>query len=146
MALRGAFLQPLLQGKHLEESKEVMNNFTGHVLKRHILVFNYQIVLKASFISLNSVRLIGQQGCWLLSFVPIFCSWTRIQAINRKKWTCRATTLWILGIFPLNLFQNELGLLLARGICQNYLLDFQQCQTFAPLIVTYHKSTFHLGM
>lgn len=58
MALRGAFLQPLLRGKHLEESKEVVNNSTGHVLKRCILVFNYQ--MKASFISLNSVRLTGQ--------------------------------------------------------------------------------------
>lgn len=158
MALRGAFLQPLLRGKHLEESKEVVNNFTGCVLKRCILVFNYQMVIKASFISLNSVRLMGQWRRWLLSFVPIFCSWTRIQAINRKKWVYRATTLRILCIFPLNLFLTEPGLLLVRGInqlhlyqahslwiCQNYLLDFQQCQTFAPLTVTHHKSTFHLG-
>jgi len=60
MALHGAFLQPLLQGKHLEESEEVVNYFTGHVLKRCILIFNYQALMKASFISLNSVRLIGQ--------------------------------------------------------------------------------------
>lgn len=116
MALRGAFLQPLLQGKHLEESKEVVNNSTGHVLKRCILVFNYKMVMKASFISLNSVRLTGQWECCLLSFVPILCSWTRIQAINRKKWMCRATMPWICSIFPLNLFLIKPGLLLVRGI------------------------------
>lgn len=112
MALRGAFLQPLLRGKHLEESKEVVNNSTGHVLKRCILVFNYQ--MKASFISLNSVRLTGQWEYWLLSFVPILCSWTRIQAINRKKWMCRATMPRIFSIFPLNLFLTKPGLLLVR--------------------------------
>lgn len=51
--------------------------------------FNYQTVMKESFISLNSIRLMGQRGCWLLCFVPVFCSWKRIQAINRKKWMWR---------------------------------------------------------
>lgn len=60
MVLHGAFLQPLLQGKHLEDSEEIVNYLTGHVLKRCILIFNYQMVVKASFISLNSVRLMGQ--------------------------------------------------------------------------------------
>lgn len=50
MALHGAFLQPLLQGKHLKESEEIVNYFTGHVLKRFILIFNYQMVMQASFI------------------------------------------------------------------------------------------------
>lgn len=31
-------------------------------------------------------------------------------------------------------------------ICQNDLLDFQKCQTFALLVVTHHESTFQMGM
>ena len=60
MALHGAFPQPLLQGRHLEESKNVVNCFTGDVLKRCILFIFNQAVMKAAFISLNSSELMGQ--------------------------------------------------------------------------------------
>lgn len=134
MALHGAFLQPLLRGKHLEESKEVMNNTTGHVFKRCILVFNYQMVMKAPFTSLNSVRLMGQRGCWLYSFVPIFCSWKRIQTINRKKWMFKATLLQILTIFPLNLFLTKPGLLLVRGINEPHLYQTRCLYGFVKIV------------
>lgn len=158
MALHEAFLQPLLQEKHLEKSEDIVNCFIGHVLKRCILIFNYQMVMKASFILFNSVSLMALWGHSLLSSVPNFRNRTKIQTINRIKSTCRSpcykSSLFFLE-FVSNwtwTFASQRGkpVQLVSGpqlmwICQNDLLDFRKCQTAAPLIVTHPKSTFQMG-
>lgn len=102
--------------------------------------------MKAFFISLNSVRLTGERGCWLLSSVPVFCSWTRIQAINRKKCTCRATMLRILSSFPLNLFLTKPGLLLVRRINELHLYQAHSLCGFVKITCLIFSSVKHLHL